>query len=380
MERNITLRYEKALSERIYLLTAFQFRQDHWIFNVRGQSYNVYKQEIFSNHYNCSCPDYAIRKSFCKHLLFLISRVANIPDIAKNLCINVIKWNNNIFEMCAANWLNRLRGRLDNNHNNESSSDATNNTVNNGVNDDCSICFEEMKTGETFSQCITTCKKYFHESCLKLWINSGHNTCPLCRATWVEKNQRNDDIYEIDRNHVGIILLEDRNTQDNQNEHHNDNNHNNESESETESDSETDSDIHPHGTNQETPQEAFQEALQEEEPVEDITNKIQIKSNVDKTSVKELCNVHWYHYNRIYYEFNKPEIVRDTRKFILVDKELVNNKHNMIKGDIVKEMLGLTIMDNQKTHPVYLQDYYVFINCITVNKILNSHHKYIIVN
>jgi hypothetical protein len=371
MQRNTTLRYEKALSERIYLLTAFQFRQDHWIFNVRGQSNNVYRQEIFPNHYNCSCPDYAIRKSFCKHLLFLISRVANTPDMARNLCINSIKWDSNKFDTCVANWLNRLRGRLDDN-NHESSSD-TNNAFNNAVNNDCSICFEEMKNGEIFSQCITTCKNYFHESCLKLWINSGHNTCPLCRATWVEKNQRTDDIYEIDRNHVGIILLEDRNTQDNHHNNHNDNNNDNESEAETESD--TDSDIHTHGTNQE--ETLQEEALQEEAPQEDTTNKIQIKSNVDKTSVKELCNVHWYHYTQLYYEFIKPEIVHENRKFILVDKELINNKHNMIKGDIVKEMLGLIINDNQKTNPIYLQDYYVFINCTSTNKILNAEQKYI---
>jgi hypothetical protein len=335
-------RFRKALSERIYLLTAFQFRQDHWIFNVRGQSYNVYKQEIHPNHYNCSCPDYAIRKSFCKHLLFLISRVANNPDMAKNLCINTVKWDSNKFNMCVENWLNRLKGRLDNNHNNECSS-----------NDDCSICFEEMKTGEIFSQCITTCKKYFHEACLKLWLNSGHNTCPLCRAYWVEKNYLNDnDIYEIDRNHVGINLLEDRNTQDN-------NSITNENESE-ESDEESDED-----------------SEEESEEVHQDANNIEIKSNIDKISIKELCNINRYHYTQIYYEFIKPEIVHDNRKFILVDKELVNNKHNIIKGDIVKEMLGLTIIENQKTNPIYLEDYYVFINCISANKILNSNHKYI---
>ncbi len=344
-------RYKKSLSERIYLLTAFQFRKEHWIFNVRGQSYNVYKQEIFPNHYNCSCPDYAIRKSFCKHLLFLISRVANIPDMAKNLCINLIKWNSNNFDMCAANWLNRLSGRLDNNHNNENSSD----TINNAINDDCSICFEEMKTGEIFSQCITTCKKYFHEGCLKLWLNSGHNNCPLCRATWVEKNQRNDDIYEIDRNHVGIILLEDRNMESHHNDHNNDDHDDDDQESpENQEGPETDTDT-------------------DTQP----SNTIEIKNNTIKISIKELCNINWYNYSSIYYEFIKPEMTNDNRKFILVEKELVNNKHNMIKGDIVKEMLGLTIIENQKTNPIYLQDYYVFINCISKSKVLCENHKYI---
>ncbi len=330
-------RFRKALSERIYLLSAYQCSTDNWKFYVRGQSDNVYRQEIFSNNIMCSCPDYNIRKTFCKHLLFLIARVSNSPDIAKKLCLNEIKWKNDIFEICANNWLNRLKGRLEDTQTECNNSEA--------IGNDCSICFEEMKTGETFSQCITTCKNYFHEGCLKLWFNSNHNTCPLCRATWVNSSGKSneDNMWlEIDRNHSLVMLMDNQSTDlvEQQVEQQN----NDESDS---SDSES-----------------------EDEQTE--TN-IEIKLSLNE-KVIDLCRRYNYNYRNIYYEFIKPENINYNRKFILIDKQSLST----VRGDIVKEMLGLNNIDEvERIKPIYLEDYYVFINCISSKKQLDNNYRYI---
>ena len=51
----------KALSEKMYLLSAIQ-NEDEWIFNVRGQSTNIYEQHLGSKNFSCSCPDHQKKK------------------------------------------------------------------------------------------------------------------------------------------------------------------------------------------------------------------------------------------------------------------------------------------------------------------------------
>ena len=90
-------RFSKALSERIYLLSANQISNEEWNFNIRGQSNKIYKQILTSNKFSCACPDHCLRKGFCKHLLFLISRVAVNQSLARELFENKDRWNINIF-------------------------------------------------------------------------------------------------------------------------------------------------------------------------------------------------------------------------------------------------------------------------------------------
>jgi hypothetical protein len=84
-------RFSKALKERIYLLSANQVSNEEWNFNIRGQSNKVYKQILKPTSYSCACPDNCLRKGFCKHLLFLISRVAVNQSLAKELFENNYK-------------------------------------------------------------------------------------------------------------------------------------------------------------------------------------------------------------------------------------------------------------------------------------------------
>ena len=105
-------RLYKSSSERIYLLSASQVSVEHWIFKVRGQSNKIYEQNLKTISFSCSCPDHAIRKSFCKHLLFLISRVAINPSLARELYNDKSKWGLDVFNILNKVWVERLQSRI----------------------------------------------------------------------------------------------------------------------------------------------------------------------------------------------------------------------------------------------------------------------------
>jgi Mg-chelatase subunit ChlD len=171
------LRLKKSLSEKIYLLSANQVSNEEWNFKLRGQSGNTYEQVLSPTTFSCSCPDHKSRATFCKHLLFLVARVAVQMELAAKLQQNKANWKSTAFDACVAAWINRLKNHT-----------SAEKRVVEKVDGDCAICFEEMRDGDELVKCNLTCKNGFHKDCMQQWINSGHNTCPLCRAEWVEVN------------------------------------------------------------------------------------------------------------------------------------------------------------------------------------------------
>ncbi len=186
------LRLTKSLSEKIYLLSANQISTSEWGFKVRGQSKNIYEQFLTKDKFSCSCPDHKTKSTFCKHLLFLVARVAIQMEIASSLSNDKTLWmsNPNYFNACSKSWINRLKSRI---------SDKKPKPVDlTAIGNDCPVCFEEMKEGESLVKCITTCKNHFHKECINLWISSGHNNCPLCRAAWVKDEIENEEDIDIE--------------------------------------------------------------------------------------------------------------------------------------------------------------------------------------
>jgi len=189
------LRLKKSLSEKIYLLSANQVSNEEWNFKLRGQSGNIYEQVLSPTTFSCSCPDHTSRATFCKHLLFLVARVAVQMELAAKLQQNKANWKITAFEACVAAWINRLK-----NH-----TSATKQVVEK-VDGDCAICFEEMRDSDELVKCNLTCKNGFHKDCMQQWINLGHNTCPLCRADWVEVN--NEIVSNGNDGNINVSLLQ----------------------------------------------------------------------------------------------------------------------------------------------------------------------------
>ena len=79
-------RLNKALSEKMCLLSAsYNNDSNEWDFKMRGNTNNIYEQHLCSKTYSCSCPDHQGKHTFCKHLLFLVARVAKQYDLAGEL-------------------------------------------------------------------------------------------------------------------------------------------------------------------------------------------------------------------------------------------------------------------------------------------------------
>lgn len=188
------LRIDRALKQPIYLISADYEDNDNWKFKVQGYSGNHYNISINPYEYNCTCPDYIQRGQICKHIYFIIGRVAQDQN-----CLLRLTKDKNPFDIKSdlTDALKiRLSGRLNNDNNDVV--DICNNIEEYG---DCCICFEEITSNTNNFQC-SLCKNYIHISCINRWIKNNNN-CPLCRNNInhnikdnnKDDNQRDDLTY-----------------------------------------------------------------------------------------------------------------------------------------------------------------------------------------
>jgi hypothetical protein len=164
----------KALSEKMCLLSATQ-TDDKWVMKMRGSSNNVYDQTLTETSYVCSCPDQQGKNTFCKHLLFLVARVAKQYELGGELAQRPkTTWKKPAYDACSMSWKNVLSHLI------KTKVEETV-TIVEGL---CSICFEDLGSCELL-ECTTTCHQHFHKECMTRWLEHG-DTCPNCRADWVK--------------------------------------------------------------------------------------------------------------------------------------------------------------------------------------------------
>jgi hypothetical protein len=173
----------KALSEKMCLLSATQ-TDDKWVMKMRGSSNNIYTQTLNETSYVCSCPDQQGKNTFCKHLLFLVARVAKQYELGGELAQRPkTTWKKSAYDACSMSWRNCLSHLIKT----KVESEVTP-TIVEGL---CSICFEDLGSAEELMECTTTCHQHFHKECMTRWLDHG-DTCPNCRANWV--NGKDDEV------------------------------------------------------------------------------------------------------------------------------------------------------------------------------------------
>ena len=171
----------KALSEKMCLLCATQ-TEDKWVMKMRGSSNNVYEQTLTESTYCCSCPDQKGKNTFCKHLLFLVARVAKQYELGGELAQRPkTTWKKTAYDACSMSWINCLSHLI------KTKVEETV-TIVEGL---CSICFEDLGSCELL-ECTTTCHQHFHKECMDRWLEHG-DTCPNCRANWVKGDVTSSD-------------------------------------------------------------------------------------------------------------------------------------------------------------------------------------------
>ena len=155
------------------------FDKLNWDFCVegtRGINYNVGFSEYGMN---CTCPDFEGRSRNCKHMFFIIGRIAKL----KLDKFTTDEPNFNVFELypeLSETLVKVLEKRL-----------GCEETATLTSDDDCCICFETMNT-KTLVGCHS-CQNAFHDTCMKQWLsNSSRNNCPLCRTLWIKDSVYSD--------------------------------------------------------------------------------------------------------------------------------------------------------------------------------------------
>lgn len=189
---NLYLRYERAFNQPFYLITT-ELNTDY-LFNVMGTTGNIYKVCIEDDYYSCDCPDYLNRKSYCKHLFFILGKVLNIspPDIlSNNYNLNSIKEfidNNNILQ-------NFINDDLVTKFNNIKL--KSDNIVKQKMNETCAICFDDLDKKDDLVYCKYVCGNSVHSKCFKQWSLIKPNKCVYCRNN-IDINKNGEYVNLID--------------------------------------------------------------------------------------------------------------------------------------------------------------------------------------
>lgn len=156
-------RKERALQQRLYLLEA-ERKDGGWKFIVRGSTGSRYTVSISDNNLLCNCFDCKKRKSVCKHIYFIVGRVAAHDELLKNMGNSL---NSQILDEITPRLLGRLRVE-------PKEQEKPRDTM-------CSICYEDLDND--IKTCYE-CKNGYHDGCLEIWLRNKE-TCPMCRKLWL---------------------------------------------------------------------------------------------------------------------------------------------------------------------------------------------------
>ena len=224
--RELEARRDRAFQHRIYLLdTVWPNREEASAsFGILGTTKTVYIVKISDDQgVKCTCPDFRNRGSYCKHALFVLLRVLKVPfaQLVSNLQNGIIDSLDQVTKECMLHFL-LGRAPADNNlqvdddersQYDDEMADAMDNfdvdvperplpsvskrrkpqppakveVAQRPVSDDdeCAICFEDLKDDMDIVYCRYGCGQNLHQDCLNKWANQkAVVTCVYCRAAW----------------------------------------------------------------------------------------------------------------------------------------------------------------------------------------------------
>ena len=173
------IRYERALKQRLYLITA-NINDEKCEFKVMGSTGNVYDVVISEDCETCTCPDFIGRRKYCKHIFFILSPVLGIKlkDIYKRM-YNPGSIRKYLEKHDALNRFMRddLAQRLN------SMKIGPPKLVEQKFNDNCAICFEPIdKDKDELIYCKYICGNSVHKECYEKWEKIKPNECVYCRG------------------------------------------------------------------------------------------------------------------------------------------------------------------------------------------------------
>jgi hypothetical protein len=195
-------RYEKIFSERFYVLDVFEMDDTRGVtVKLSGSTRSVYTLTLDGDGFlRCDCPDFeghAKRyRCLCKHLCFLIVRVAKIhadhrtfverrlrgeslAAVASKLRILALGFASVDPELVDRDLSSRYAAAVarEKRTGDEFASVVVDEDT--AEFEDCPICYDSLARGER-RRC-PDCKKDIHGICIERWLER-RRTCPLCRS------------------------------------------------------------------------------------------------------------------------------------------------------------------------------------------------------
>jgi len=187
-------RKNRALSQFFYLLNLARHDKT-WTIDVKGLT-NNYVITLSPNLLKCTCPDYQERENFCKHLYFIILKVAGCYQIILDHQLGITKkMNIASFNKLDNNLINIIIEHFEKNKESDDSGEPS--KKKRKVTHECLICLEEITDVTETQECLTQCHKHFHKDCLSKWLRVNR-TCPHCRSISSFQLQGNDANYHYD--------------------------------------------------------------------------------------------------------------------------------------------------------------------------------------
>jgi hypothetical protein len=169
-------RKTKGITQKFYLIN-IKRNDQIWTITLDGLT-NRYILNLSKDSLECNCPDYD-RGQFCKHLYFIILKIAECYQILLNHDISdTRKVSPKDFEHLDQSLISKI---LEYQKNNKAGDDDENPSKRQKIIHECLICFEEIKEDQADKECLSQCHKHFHKSCLQRWLTINQN-CPHCRS------------------------------------------------------------------------------------------------------------------------------------------------------------------------------------------------------
>lgn len=166
-------RLQRGKNEKIYLLSAEDNKFKVFAQSLKEYTIKIEKLENNKDKMTCTCMDFVMRKKTCKHIYFLVCKIAKCESkiVHLNKHLDVIK--KSIFDN-----IKKIK------HNEEIKEIEYN------KDEMCSICYDELGESNCI-KCESSCENYFHNNCMSMWLKKA-NTCPLCRTIWSSSSNVDD--------------------------------------------------------------------------------------------------------------------------------------------------------------------------------------------
>ncbi|GJD11733.1 hypothetical protein Gasu2_58610 [Galdieria sulphuraria] len=197
-------RLERAKKQRLYLLAVTNSEVGSPSFAILGSTGNVYTVWFQSGCPKCNCIDHRVRKTLCKHVIFVLLRILKVPEEQiEKFCSScgseseLQRYLRNVTLLVDTQYIapqntvedfKSIVGDLDGSF----SSLRKPPVPRREENTECPICFENFSTeegAEPILYCKWGCGNAVHKDCFDKWscskVEAGQEvTCVYCRTPW----------------------------------------------------------------------------------------------------------------------------------------------------------------------------------------------------